>query len=264
MAKKELVTDGSLVLGGRFVKYQVFYRAKKNIILRVKDSDLLAVSLPPRTRLSSREKIEGFLRENEAQILSLFEKFLKNYKEGDGDASKTRQNPLKSVFVFGNEYGVVLAKIDENKREKAVFDEGPGTVQVYTKTPEDRERVVFLIRKALLPIIKNACEELNHRCFYDFNEKKGLRSKVPLAVVSIKNMSSRWGSCTASKGRISINFRLVHYPKECLESVFYHEYSHFREQNHSAAFYDVLKKMYPEYDNYDKILKKNKNIYETL
>lgn len=264
MAKKELVTDGSLVLGSRFVKYQVFYRAKKNIILRVTGRDALAVSLPPRTRRSSREKIEGFLRENEAQILSLLNKFCQKEDEKARDKVNELKNGLNSVFVLGEKYRVVLSEIGEKRREKAVFDKTTKTVLVYVKNKEDVEQVKLVIKKALLPLVKEVCKELNEKCFRDFNALAGVKKKAPLAVITVKNMTSRWGSCTAAKGRISINFRLIHYPRKCIESVFYHEYAHFAEQNHSRAFYDVLKKLYPDYDEANKILKKSKNIYEML
>lgn len=78
---------------------------------------------------------------------------------------------------------------------------------------------------------------------------------VPLARVEIRDMRSRWGSCTPASGRISINYRLMHYPEGCLRGVFYHEYTHFMELNHSAAFYQILRRMYPDYDKWDKLLR---------
>ena len=85
-----------------------------------------------------------------------------------------------------------------------------------------------------------------HRAGYD----------VPLARIDIKDMVSRWGSCSAGSGRISMNIRLMAYPVETVRGVFYHEYSHFLHQDHSAAFYAVLRGLYPAYDRWDALLKK--------
>lgn len=71
---------------------------------------------------------------------------------------------------------------------------------------------------------------------------------VPLAQVQIKEMDSRWGSCTASRGRISMNLRLMHYPPDSIRAIFCHEYAHFLHQDHSPAFYAVLRQICPDYD----------------
>ncbi len=79
---------------------------------------------------------------------------------------------------------------------------------------------------------------------------------VPLARIEIKDMVSRLGSCTAASGRVSMNIRLMAYPVETIRGVFYHEYSHFLHQDHSKAFYAVLRGLYPAYDRWDALLKK--------
>lgn len=84
---------------------------------------------------------------------------------------------------------------------------------------------------------------------------RGAGFQVPLAYVEVKDMSSRWGSCTAAKGRISMNLRLMQYPIPCIYGVFYHEYTHFLYQDHSQHFYALLQQMYPEYDRWDALLK---------
>lgn len=79
---------------------------------------------------------------------------------------------------------------------------------------------------------------------------------LPRARMQIKEMTSRWGSCTAAKARISINARLIRYPIECIYAVFYHEYAHFLRQDHSRAFYDILYRVCPDYDRHLAVLQK--------
>jgi len=246
---------GLVTLGGRAVNYCVVHTAKKNIILKVTGIDELTLSLPPFSRLFSRKSTEEFILSHEADILKMLDKYRKNHVKENADR--------ETVYIWGEPYSV--KPIDSgDKREKAVIDFSSRVITVQTKSTEDCEAVTSLIRKALLPLIKEACRNINEKCCEDFRSRPELRTKTPLAVISVKNMTSRWGSCTADKGRISIRFDLVHYPPECLESVFYHEYSHFAEQNHSAAFYAVLEKMYPDYKKYSEILKKKKHFYEMV
>lgn len=60
--------------------------------------------------------------------------------------------------------------------------------------------------------------------------------------LAYRNMTSRWGSCQPSTGRICINVRLALYPPECLEYVVVHELCHLRERGHGPAFQALMDK----------------------
>lgn len=70
---------------------------------------------------------------------------------------------------------------------------------------------------------------------------------VKINRIEYRNMSTRWGSCTPTTGRISINVRLALYPPECLEYVVVHELCHMKEANHSARFYALVERYYPDW-----------------
>jgi predicted metal-dependent hydrolase len=59
-------------------------------------------------------------------------------------------------------------------------------------------------------------------------------------------MSKRWGTCD-KKGTIHLNLELIKAPKSCIKYVIIHEMCHLLHLNHSKAFYDLLKKLYPEW-----------------
>jgi hypothetical protein len=80
--------------------------------------------------------------------------------------------------------------------------------------------------------------------------------RVPETTITVKEMKTRWGSCNPVKAKISMNLKLMEYPKECIYSVFYHEYSHFIHQNHSPEFYKLLLELCPDYKKWDTVLKK--------
>ncbi len=58
---------------------------------------------------------------------------------------------------------------------------------------------------------------------------------------------SRFGSCNKAKNRINLNLALVHYPVQCLHSVYAHEVTHLFVAGHSRAFYEQLAVFDPEY-----------------
>lgn len=62
----------------------------------------------------------------------------------------------------------------------------------------------------------------------------------------LSNASGRWGSCN-SQGRIGLNWRLIHFEKPVIDYVIAHELAHLKELNHSAAFWQTLKSIYPDY-----------------
>jgi predicted metal-dependent hydrolase len=64
--------------------------------------------------------------------------------------------------------------------------------------------------------------------------------------VRIKEMRTRWGSCSA-KGRISLHWGLVLLPLELADYVVVHELVHLRELNHGKAFWRGVEQVFPDY-----------------
>lgn len=65
--------------------------------------------------------------------------------------------------------------------------------------------------------------------------------------VAYRNMTSRWGSCQPSTGRICINVRLALYPPECLEYVVVHELCHLLERGHGPRFHALMDAFMPDW-----------------
>jgi hypothetical protein len=60
--------------------------------------------------------------------------------------------------------------------------------------------------------------------------------------ISIRDQSSRWGSCT-SAGSLSFSWRLILAPPFVLDYLAAHEVAHLVEMNHSARFWRVVDKV---------------------
>ncbi len=65
--------------------------------------------------------------------------------------------------------------------------------------------------------------------------------------VTVRDTRSRWGSCS-STARLSFSYRLIFAPKEVMEYVVAHEVAHLRHMNHSAAFWNCVESICPDYE----------------
>ena len=81
---------------------------------------------------------------------------------------------------------------------------------------------------------------LSRRSEYDV-----LLNKTPK--ISVRSMKGKWGYCVPSKNHLVFNVNLVHYPKEVIDYVILHEYTHLKIANHSKAFYDFIEEVMPDY-----------------
>ncbi|OUD08947.1 zinc metalloprotease [Marivivens niveibacter] len=65
--------------------------------------------------------------------------------------------------------------------------------------------------------------------------------------ITLRDTRSRWGSCT-SRGDLMYSWRLIMAPPHILDYVAAHEVAHLIEMNHSAAFWDVVHSLYPDFE----------------
>ena len=98
-------------------------------------------------------------------------------------------------------------------------------------------------------IVLEMCEKA-----YTYFEKMG----VKLPQIKFRKMVSQWGNCRAEKGIVTFNVNLRFAPAECIEYVILHEFTHFLQANHSAAFYAELEKVCPDWKRRRKLLKEIK------
>jgi len=67
--------------------------------------------------------------------------------------------------------------------------------------------------------------------------------------VSLMSATTRWGSCSSQKN-LNFNWKLVMAPLAAIDYVVAHELAHLVELNHSRAFWETVRKMFPIYREY--------------
>jgi predicted metal-dependent hydrolase len=70
---------------------------------------------------------------------------------------------------------------------------------------------------------------------------------VAIRRVSVRDQSSRWGSCS-NTGVLSFSWRLILAPPYVLDYLAAHEVAHLVELNHSSRFWRLVTKLYPGHE----------------
>lgn len=73
---------------------------------------------------------------------------------------------------------------------------------------------------------------------------------LPRPTLSVRQMRSRWGSCTPRTARIRLSPELVRARPECLDYVLLHECCHLLVGDHSRAFYDLQTRLLPDWERW--------------
>ena len=73
---------------------------------------------------------------------------------------------------------------------------------------------------------------------------------VKVAEWGVKQMKTRWGTCTISKSRIWLNLELIKKPVHCLEFIIVHELVHLLERHHNERFIGYMNNFMPLWRHY--------------
>ena len=80
------------------------------------------------------------------------------------------------------------------------------------------------------------------------------RMGVSYGRITIRNQTGRWGSCSG-EGNLNFNCLLMLAPLEVVDYVIVHELAHRKQMNHSAAFWEEVEAVLPDYREQKKWLK---------
>ena len=66
--------------------------------------------------------------------------------------------------------------------------------------------------------------------------------------MSIRNQSTRWGSCS-SNSHLSFNWRIIELPPHLQDYIIVHEICHLKHMNHSKQFWDEMARTIVDYND---------------
>lgn len=209
------------------VSYSLIKSSRKSIGIIVHTDGSVVVRVPHR---ATKKEIDDVINKRIDWILKHKKKF-----EKQGPAySKREFVDGEKHLLLGNEYIIrVTVGNYNNVTINGEFIDIACINESLVKTLMEQ----WYKRKAnelMPPIMMPVVDLFNSR--YHISPKK----------ISLKNMKSRWGSCT-SKGNISMNIRLIKSTQSCIEYVIAHELCHLIQMNHSKKYYSILTEFMPDW-----------------
>lgn len=207
----------NIEINGQLLHVEVVKRkGTKSVRLAWRDHQKLRLTLPWHARLKDGEK------------------FLESAKPWM--AKKLGERKARIPFTHGATLPVLgqdyVLQIEVCRHEK-VSTQGN---YLHIQSPENR--VQELVYQFLKDELADFCLE---RC-----KKYAEQLGAPAPSVKVKNMNTRWGSCSSS-GNIALAWRLVFLPTNIIHYVCAHEAAHLIVMNHSQAFWGKVMDIYPEY-----------------
>lgn len=107
------------------------------------------------------------------------------------------------------------------------------------RTPSGSKEEFHARKKEALDLVHERLKYFNKEYGYTWNN------------ISIKNVSSRWGSCS-KKGNLNFSYKVVLLSPPLRDYIVVHELCHLGQFNHSDRFWGLVEKTIPDY----KILRK--------
>lgn len=205
------------------ITYTLVIKQVKNINMRISPKGEVVVSANPFIPL---EKIDDFVSSKISWIIE-------HQKSVTENAVKTVISDTH-ILLFGNDLKIKKTK---GKYNHVSYDDQFLYVQL--KDQADTEKVIRQFLEKLCKDVFTDVALMTQRSLRDYD--------LQFPQIKIRDMKSRWGSCTPAKNSITLNRKLIHYPFEFIEYVVLHEFVHFIQPNHSHAFYHIIENYMPDY-----------------
>ena len=211
----------SLSLGGQALQCRLRRSPRRrSLAVRVSDAGEVVVNAP--LRLAQRE-IHGFLHKHADWI----------------------NDRLQSAHEHRFEWrdGMLLPYLGGHLQLRLLDQPGPA------RSRQDGEHLLCNGLPAQVPALvlrwyqRNARMLLGERLAHH-----AARAACALPPLRLSNARSRWGSLSA-KGVVSLNWRLLKARPEQIDYVICHELAHFRQRNHSPAFWREVEALFPDWKN---------------
>lgn len=191
----------------------------RNIRMRIDNSGIVKVSLPYYTPYIFAKK---FIKDNIGWIETKLGKIY------------SRKNQF---FYLGQKIEFTKRVCTNSKYFNYILNENKLIIEVGSYSQSDEDLYIKWLKERAIEYIPSRVKELSLQFGFEFNN------------IKIKNMSSRWGSCT-SKKNLCFNLKLMYFNSNIIDYVIIHELCHLKEMNHSKKFWKLVEGIIPNYRDY--------------
>ena len=205
------------------ITYTLVTKQVKNINMRISSRGEIVVSANPFVPM---DKIDDFVSSKVSWIVK--------HQKSMQERSQKSMIDDKHIVLFGNSLKI---RKTTGKYNHVSYDKD--TLYVQCREQADPEKVIRQFLDKLCRDVFLDIATLTFRSLSNYH--------LEFPDVKIRDMKSRWGSCTPAKNSITLNRKLIHYPFEFIEYVVLHEFVHFIQPNHSKAFYNIIENYMPDY-----------------
>ncbi len=221
------------------ISYVLTRKQVKYINLRIKSNGEVAVSAHRRVPATYVDK---FVESKAPFILEALERVEKRREETGGQLHNYETGEI--FRLLGCDYTLV---VEEAGREE-IFLRG-GSLVLRTKWTDHYPHKKNMMEKWMHFFTRKTFSEIIDWAYPQF-----IPYGAPYPVWTVRSMTSRWGSCQPQTGKITLNSKLIFYPKEAIEYVVVHEFAHFAHPDHSKAFWALVAEIMPDYKERKKLL----------
>ncbi len=223
------------------MNYIVKYTKRKTIGIKVTLSEGLVVMAPLNC---PKEIIEKVIKEKNSWILEAQRELERRATEEEDLMKKGQISFLGKVYPLRFRFSSMKSSLLTIKDEYA-------EVRLNALLQFHKEEELREIKKA----IKSFYREEGKKILIRRTEYYSKTLKLTYNKITLKDMSSRWGSCS-SKKNINYSLRLLLFPLELIDYVVVHELCHLIHMNHSKDFWQELERIMPDYKEREKKIKK--------
>ena len=202
--------------------------------LRIRSDGSVRMSAPYRV---PRVELESFVRERQAWIEAQLSRI-----RNRGDLQEALWSDGALVSILGKPYTLRLlgAAVSASARRVTRLAWIDGERLNIGISPE---ATASEVRQAVIPLVKPLLRAQVERIFSAYEPLMNVRHSK----LSLREMTSRWGSCNVRTARICLNLALVHYPVSVIRYIIIHELTHLHEPSHNARFHTLMEKFCPEW-----------------
>lgn len=203
----------------------IIHKKVKNINIKIKPTLEVILTVPLNT---PQEYINKILEQRQSWILKHLEKFKISNRQSQSI------NSDNMCIYLGKQYNIKVS-ISEHEFVELLDD----SLYVYLIDTTNISKKSQLINKWYKQRAKQCFEQLIAKYINIVNK--------PVNNLSIKKMTTRWGSCNSKKGYINLNIELIKKHPDAIEYVILHELTHLIHANHSKEFYNYIATHMPDW-----------------